>query len=74
MDVQRWRTRTSDGTEWASVVREAKALLERMSCERRRRSQTSCYFFTFNISLVLSQLLLKVTSNKYASLIDSAVL
>jgi hypothetical protein len=30
MGVQKWRTRTSDGTEWASVVREAKDLLERM--------------------------------------------
>jgi hypothetical protein len=28
--VQRWRTRTSDITEWASVMREAKALLEGM--------------------------------------------
>jgi len=30
VDVQRWRTRTSEGMEWASVMTEAKALLERM--------------------------------------------
>jgi len=51
----------SHGPTWTDVV-------------WKKKKSSILLLFTFNISLVLSQLLLKVTSNKYASLIDSAVL